>query len=111
MQNIIKRLGNPGLSPFGRPIPGLFDIKKLPDVVPLDQTIEGNAYLVQRIPEDSEELVHFLVDSAILPGNMITIQEVGAYRGVITIESDKITTSIGFEPASQVWVSDATVIE
>ena len=110
MQNIIKRLGNPVISPFGRPIPGLFDNKNVPKVISLEQTTQGSTYLIHRIPEDNEELVQFLVDADILPGNTIMIEEVATYRGVITIESSKITTSIGFEPASQVWVTDVTIV-
>ena len=109
MQNIIKRLGDPALSPFGRPIPGLFDAKNAPEVVSLERTTEGSTYLIQRIPEDNEDLVQFLVDADILPGNTVTIEEVATYRGVITIASNKTTTSIGFEPASQVWVTDVTI--
>ena len=59
--------------------------------------------------EDNEDLVQFLVDADILPGNTVTIEEVATYRGVITIASNKTTTSIGFEPASQVWVTDVTI--
>ena len=69
----------------------------------------SKAYLIQRIPEDSEELVQFLVDADILPGNTVTIEEVATYRGVITITSNATTTSIRFEPDSQVWVTDLTV--
>lgn len=109
MQKIINRLDSPALSPFGRPIPGLFDNKNVPDVISLEQTTEGSTYLVQRIPEDNEDLVRFLVDADILPGNTVAIEEVATYRGVITITSNKTTTSIGFEPASQVWVTDVTI--
>ena len=111
MQNIIKRLNNPTLSPFGRPIPGLFDNKNVPDVISLEQTTEGSTYVIQHIPEDNEDFVQFLVDADILPGSMVTIQEVATYRGVITIKSNKITTSIGFEPASQIWVRDVSTAE
>ena len=94
--DIISKLNNPKIDPFGQPIPG--SGYKVPkslvtiNLAPLDIPM-----VIHRIPEDDSDLVKFLSDNNILPGSQITVKEVAEYRGVVTgdIKDKKVTLGLG----------------
>ena len=94
--DIISKLNNPKIDPFGQPIPG--SGYKVPkslvtiNLAPLDIPM-----VIHRIPEDDSDLVKFLSDNNILPGSQITVKEIAEYRGVVTVDikDKKITLGLG----------------
>lgn len=102
--NITERLNQPTTSPFGHPIPGSGHQPSTLPSVSLDEAESGETYVVERVPEDNESLVQFLVDKSIVPGSTITIGEAAAYRGVITLQIGDREASLGYEAAAQIRV-------
>ena len=70
----------------------------------LDKVKLGDPYFVDRIPEQDQELLSFLVNQEILPGKSIVVTEAALYQGVITISVDGNPLVIGSQIASRIWV-------
>ncbi len=105
---IQERLGNPTTCPFGRPIPGSGYTAPAGRSLTLDRGEPGRSYVVERVPEEDQELLRFLVDHGVAPGREVTVVETGHYRGVITFRSDRGETALGLQAASRIWLREAS---
>ena len=108
-EKIITLLRNPKTSPFGRPIPGSGHSSDISNMLRLDQANRSTTYLVERVPEEDEKLLEFLVKNKVLPKHEITTQDAAPYLGVITFTTQaKQEVSIAFNVASRIWVQPTT---
>jgi len=99
-----ERLGYPKRSPFGRPIPGMGEPKIPADAVTLDAATPNVAYVVDRVPEEDDKLLRFLVDSHLVPDQEVRVLEAAPYLGVLTVATAKDKVSIGYNVAAQIVV-------
>ena len=106
-QKLVERLGYPTRSPYGRPIPGTGEPKMPVDALTLDAANPGEAYIVDRVPEEDAQLLRFLADSMIVPEQPVTVSEAAAYLGVMEVETQKDKVSIGYNVAHQIVVRPA----
>lgn len=107
IENRIRaRLNNPQTDPFGQPIPGSGYVQPK-NVVTLDQAPTGSEMIVDRIPEDDEELVKYLVEVNVLPGVWIKVEEVAPYRGVVSLTVDGRAAVLGYEVANRIMLRPA----
>ena len=105
LTKIALRLGNPRTCPFGRPIPGSSPLVSANDSLTLDQALPKTRYVIDRVPEEDNDLLRFLVDEYILPDKEVTIIEAAPYRGVLTINGPLgREVALGLEVASRIWV-------
>ncbi len=102
-----ERLGNPSHSPFGWPIPGSGAAGSTPGAVTLDSAVAGARYVVDRVPEENTELLRFLDASRLVPGQRMTLLEAMPYLGVMQVETEVDTFSIGYDVARQIVVRPA----
>jgi hypothetical protein len=70
----------------------------------LDQAVLNTNYLVERIPEEDEQLLRFLDDARITPGYRLTVLDAAAYLGVLTVATETATVPIGYSVAHQIMV-------
>ncbi len=102
-EKIDALLGSPKTSPFGDPIPG-----NLPavhsDSVSLSKALEGRDYTVDRIPEEDQALLEYLVPYGFVPGRKVRLIETAAYRGIIKLECDGTEVVLGYEVAERIWL-------
>ncbi len=103
---IIEQLGNPKTCPFGRPIPGSGYRRTGSPPIPLESASPGRDYWVDRIPEEDQDLLRFLVQSKMLPGVVVKVTEAARYRGVLTVEVGGEPVPIGYAVAARIWVQD-----
>ncbi|MBI4328702.1 MAG: metal-dependent transcriptional regulator [Chloroflexi bacterium] len=102
---IVQLLGNPKTCPFGRPIPGSGYTPPTDRVHSLDKAKERLQYLVDRVPEEDEQLLQFLVLNAVVPNKTITVQEVSPFRGVVVFDSEsRRGVSVSYAVAARIWV-------
>ena len=102
---IVHLLGNPKTCPFGRPIPGSGHSYDTSSIIRLDEGRSGGTYVVERVPEEDEELLRFLVENQVIPERRVTIRETAPYLGVINfITQDSKEVSIATNVASRIWV-------
>jgi DtxR family Mn-dependent transcriptional regulator len=105
-KSIASRLGHPNMDPFGQPIPGS-SYKPRKDVITLDHAREQSVVVIDRIPEEDEELIKYLVECAVLPGVEVTVQEVAPSRGVVGIKVGDRTAVLGYGVAGRIHVRPA----
>lgn len=98
---IRAKLSNPKTDPFGQPIPGSGYVQSK-DVVTLDDAPTGKAMIVDRIPEEDEELVKYLDESGVLPGVEVVVEDVAQYRGVVSLRVNGKSAVLGYDVASRI---------
>lgn len=101
---LMERLGHPAKSPFGRPMPGSGQPKVPPKALTLDRALLNTTYVVERIPEEDDQLLRFLDGSRITPGRQVSVLDGAAYLGVLTVATEKETVPIGYNVAQQIMV-------
>ncbi|MDE2717155.1 MAG: metal-dependent transcriptional regulator [Chloroflexota bacterium] len=102
-EKIRRKLGDPKTSPFGDPIPGSGHAVSNGSVL-LSTAKQGHEYTVDRIPEDDQALLEYLVPYGFIPGRRVKIIEAAPYRGVIRLECDGEEVVVGYEVAERIWL-------
>ena len=106
--DIISKLNNPKIDPFGQPIPGSgYKVPKALvtiNLAPLDIPM-----VIHRIPEDDSDLVKFLSDNNILPGSQITVKEIAEYRGVVTVDIKDKKVTLGLGVTELIYLCDKCI--
>ena len=105
-EKIRRKLGDPKTSPFGDPIPGSGHAISNNSVL-LSEATQGHEYAVDRIPEDDQALLEYLVPYGFIPGRRVKITEAAPYRGVIRLECDGEEVVVGYEVAERIWLRQA----
>ena len=108
MEALIRdKLGNPTTCPFGGPIPGSGYKPSPRGRLLLDQAQSGSSYIVERVPEEDQVLLQFLVEQSILPEKRVLVVEASPSRGIITVKTDSGEGSLGYVVARRISVSKA----
>ena len=106
--DIISKLNNPKIDPFGQPIPGSgYKIPK--SLITINLAPLNTLMVVHRIPEDDSDLVKFLFDNNIVPGSQITVKEIAEYRGVVTVEIKDKKVTLGLEVSKLIYLCDKCI--
>jgi DtxR family Mn-dependent transcriptional regulator len=97
-------LNSPSTCPHGNPIPSNEhqDFERHPNDIALQDTSNGQTFLVQRV-EDSPSLLTYLTSIGVKLGSKITIEHVDALNDVVHISIEKQTFTIGFKNASKIF--------
>jgi DtxR family Mn-dependent transcriptional regulator len=111
-QRMAEALGNPTSCPHGNPIPG-FQPTRLPsNALTLDQATAGQRATVLRITEEGERdprLLDYLQKSDLIPGTVVTVDEVAPWSGVITLSVTEAKVPLGLKAARTIWVQPVDV--
>lgn len=105
-ERIFATLKNPTTCPHGSPIPGT-GAKLDPNLVPMDSLKRGETATVHFISEDLKddlELLRYLERGRITPDQEITIQELVPSTGVVIIEANGQSVSLGLAVAAKIRV-------
>ena len=102
-ERIVQKLGNPTTCPFGHPVPGSGHSSPT-NAVSLDQAKPGTEMVVDRVPEDDQALLEYMVANMLVPGAVVHVDEAAASRGVITLVCDGSQLAFSYDVASKIWV-------
>ena len=102
-RKIVARLGNPTTCPFGHAIPGS-GYSPPKNAMPLDRAIPGQELAIDRIPEDDQPLLEYLVANKFIPGEIVLVKEAAVARGVITVLCNDNEAAFNYEVAAKIWV-------
>lgn len=97
-------LGFPTTCPHGHPIPDKQGQLELVDAPPLADFPEGSTVVVERVSEESPEILRYLEGVRIFPGEEISISKIAPFEGPLLIEIHKEALPLSREIASKVWV-------
>ncbi len=103
-EKIVARLGNPTTCPFGHPVPGSGYVPPL-NSISLERCTPGQEMVIDRIPEDDQPLLEYLVENDLIPGAVVSIKEAAMPRGVITLVCDDNEVAFSYEVAAKIWAS------
>ena len=100
---IVARLGNPTTCPFGHAIPGS-GYSPPKNSMSLDNADPGPELVIDRIPEDDQLLLEYLVENDFIPGETVTVIEAARARGVIAVLVNDNQVAFNYEVAAKIWV-------
>jgi DtxR family Mn-dependent transcriptional regulator len=109
-QKMAEALGHPQACPHGNPIPGAQSTRLPPDALTLDATTAGQRVTILRITEEGERdprLLDHLQKHRLVPGAVVTIDEVAPWSGVITLALADAKIPLGLKAARTIWVKPA----
>jgi DtxR family Mn-dependent transcriptional regulator len=101
---IREKLGNPTICPFGGPIPGSGYVSPPGQKLTLDKAESGVSYCIDRVPEENQELLRFLIEQGILPMKTITVINANPHLGIITIKTENGEGALGYNVAARIRV-------
>jgi DtxR family Mn-dependent transcriptional regulator len=105
-ERIFAILNNPTTCPHGSPIPGT-GAKLDPNLMPMDRLKKGDTATVRFISEDLKddlELLRYLERGNVTPDKEITIQELVPSTGVVIVEANGQSVSLGLSVAAKIRV-------
>ena len=96
-------LGYPKTCPHGHPIPDKEGNVELVDAPPLSDFPEGSVVIVERVSEESPEVLRYLEQQKVFPGEEIRITKVAPFEGPLLVEIGGDSLPLSREIASKVW--------
>lgn len=105
-ERLFAILNHPKTCPHGSPIPGT-GARLDPNLVPMDSLSEGGTATVRFISEELEEdleLLRYLERGNVKPGQEITVRELVPSTGVVVIETNAQSVSLGLAVAAKIRV-------
>lgn len=102
---IDELLGYPTTCPFGGPIPDSGYTPPNKPIISLRDIAQGEMCTVIRVPEEDQQLLHFLVTQNILPNEHVEVVESSVHKGIIIIKTTTGEGAIGHNVAGRIWVT------
>jgi DtxR family Mn-dependent transcriptional regulator len=102
---LLEELHYPQVCPHGNPLPGYEDA--VSDWIPLTEAVDGAKGIIRRIhefAEGNEEILAFLENNQISPGQALEIQQTLPFNETITIKVGEQAISLGFAVARYIFI-------
>ena len=101
-------LGHPQRDPHGDPIPAADGTLAGEDSFPLAEAAAGTRVRISKVRDDDAPMLDYLEDHGLVPGRPLSVLEVRALDGVVTVEDESGKTHALGEPlARSVFVRGA----
>lgn len=99
-------LGHPATCPHGQPIPDRRGgIAPQPETWPLAAVQAGQRVTIEQVKEGSVELLNYLVEVGLRPGQEITVEQVAPFDGPLLVSAGDRSFPLSREVAGKVAVS------
>ncbi|MCH8206096.1 MAG: metal-dependent transcriptional regulator [Chloroflexi bacterium] len=105
-EKIVARLGNPTTCPFGHPIPGSGYVADKGSRS-LVGSRPGQKLVIDRVPEDDQALLEYMVGVKLIPGQAVQVKEIALSRGVITLLCDGAEVVFSYDVGTKIRVRPA----
>ena len=100
---ILEVLDHPTTCPFGHPIPGSSYVAPS-GMLTLDCAEMHIPYVIERVPEDDQDLLEYFVDNDFLPDRSVIVKESSKSRGIITLECSGNELVFGYDISILIWL-------
>ena len=87
-ERLAEFLGHPGHDPHGEPIPASDGTLEVEDSFPLTEAAAGGRVRISRVRDDDAPMLDYLKDRGLVPGCPLSVLEVRALDGVVTVEDE-----------------------
>ena len=107
-ERLAEFLGHPQHDPHGDPIPAADGTLAAEDSFPLAEAAAGTRVRISQVSDDDAPMLDYLEDHGLVPGRPLSVLEVRALDGVVTVEDESGKTHALGEPlARSVFVRGA----
>src|SRR5215216_5424157 len=107
-ERLAELLGHPDHDPHGDPIPGADGTLEANGSFPLTATAVGQRVLIARVGQENTPLLTYLGERGLVPGRLLTVEEVRTLDGVIIVaDEDGTTHTLGAPLAGAIFVRRA----
>ena len=108
-ERLAEFLGHPQHDPHGDPIPAADGTLAAEDSFPLAEAAAGTRVRISKVRDDDAPMLDYLEDHGLVPGRPLSVLEVRALDGVITVEDESGKAHALGEPlARSVFVRGAS---
>jgi len=101
---IDRSLGFPTHDPHGDPIPDADLRVTHPELKRLDELAPGQSATVRRVPDADADVLHYLTELQLVPGEQIRVRQAAPFDGPLTVEVGGSAHPIARELASLIGV-------
>lgn len=106
-ERLAEFLGHPAHDPHGNPVPAADGTLEPDPSLPLGEAEVGGRVRISKVSDESTPALDYLGERGLVPGRLLTIMEVRALDGVVTVEDEGGETHALGEPlARSVFVRD-----
>ncbi len=106
-ERLAELLGHPDRDPHGAPIPKADGVLVHESSYPLSEATVGDRVRISRIRNEDVTVLTYLGERELVPGRLLSVEEVRALDGVVTVEDEDGTShSLGPSLAASVFVQD-----
>jgi DtxR family Mn-dependent transcriptional regulator len=102
---ISELLGHPNYDPHGDPIPARDGTVPQSLGEPLVGFIEGDAVEITRITRQDSEVLRYLAEHELKPGNSFTIEACAPFQGPVTLKRADKSVSLAFDLAQSIYAA------
>jgi DtxR family Mn-dependent transcriptional regulator len=108
-ERLAEFLGHPQHDPHGDPIPAADGTLAAEDSFPLAEAAAGTRVRISKVRDDDAPMLDYLEDHGLVPGRPLSVLEVRALDGVVTVEDESGKAHALGEPlARSVFVRGAS---
>jgi DtxR family transcriptional regulator, Mn-dependent transcriptional regulator len=101
-KRIADMLGNPTYDPHGDPIPALDGSMPESKGKPLPEFIAGQTIEITRITNQEADVLRYLAEHKLIPGEKIIVEKIAPFGGPVTLEKDNKSLAVSLELARQI---------
>ena len=87
-ERLAEFLGHPEFDPHGDPIPAADGTLEPDDSLPLGEAEVGGRVRISKVSDESTPALDYLGECGLVPGKLLTVVEVRALDGVVTVEDE-----------------------
>jgi DtxR family transcriptional regulator, Mn-dependent transcriptional regulator len=107
-ERLADLLGHPARDPHGDPIPAVDGTMEADGSFPLPAAAAGERVLIARVGDESTGLLTYLGERGLVPGRLLTVEEVRTLDGVVAVaDEDGATHTLGATLAGTLFVRRA----
>jgi DtxR family transcriptional regulator, Mn-dependent transcriptional regulator len=107
-ERLADLLGHPERDPHGDPIPAVDGTLEPDGSFPLSAAAAGERILIARVGDETSGLLTYLGERGLVPGRLLTVEEVRTLDAVITVsDEDGATHTLGAPVAGALFVRSA----
>lgn len=110
-ERIDELLGFPTTDPHGAPIPTKAGKVNSSVSHKLSELKQGEKATIAEVSDEDSELLRYLGDLGLFPGEVVTVVAVAPFKGPITLQLNQREVIVGREAANEIYVTVVSKVE
>lgn len=98
-------LHHPATCPHGHPIPSADGKMATSDTLTINQLVVDETAVITRVDPESPELLHYLHQLGLMPGQTITVLTIAPFNGPLTVQCGSAAHALGRDVGKHIYVN------